>query len=1037
MTDKYLKAGKLAREMEKKAKKTADKKRETSKDLEKVEELLNHLRDAGGDVDRVEEIIREARELLDDNDIDEASQTVKKGMDMLLETAEERIEGIVDETELIHVFIAKEDMYEYSLKKLDKAEELLEMGEVKESLKNADKALDLAKQSIRQKLRNDLIKLDSAALLLEGEEEDGDKIESIIQGARVAMEEEDFSTAVSLVSECRDILYKELEEMLEREIEKVTKLEKAMSEEGASTLDIEELTSKVETQIEQKDFESAVGLVEDAKKELNEVLEDAVKKRESELKKSIEEAEEIECNVWDIKEKREEIEDFKRKGNFSEAYSCIEECLEELDELKLERVLNTIAKSKNHFVRGKEIGIDISEPMELLNRARDSLKREDYKGALDWAHAGMERVRDLVEEYERFGMRIAEAKRVYGGLLDINIEMPEALEMIAESQEALKEKNDELAEEKLKEFDEYVDRKAYPEVMKLVEDLEAHVNVAEDMGLDTAECLDRLEVAIANTKSGEHAKAGRIALNAKEELESQIKEEMDQRIDNLKQVAEKVQEDEEESVEEMETIGDILEELENVFEHGRYPEAWELLQHASDDVRKWRVGEAEERFSQVKELTAMIEDMDIKYINVDMCKKDLEEISEAFWSNDFVKVICLSEEMIDGLSGYLKDTAEDLFLQAKRETVKAKREGVDIEHIKERLKRCQEYIQDKNYAAVIKYSSKIEEEAKRITEKRKSSYELVSDLSSHLAQLKKEGKLEDVAPVKELLLKAQNCFMDEDYIQAESLAIQAEEKINELVDKNELVSKLREYREGMEYALSLDIDISDIEETIDVNSIMREGDLDKGLEKIEDAQELLDERVFEHLEPEIQRTREIIEYAEDRGINISQQKKILEKAEEMWDRGDFKGALRHIKRCQNEIDVIKKKSKQAANDWTKLKKRVQDAEELNVNTKKARVYMKKAVENLKQGSHYDDVIQFIKKGEIMLEKAEEKCFYNISKRLKKKIAYLEKVGVRTAPAEKLFKKAKRAMDDGKYLDALQLATNIERELDRVKEELDT
>ncbi|MFO8110829.1 MAG: hypothetical protein R6U17_09985 [Thermoplasmata archaeon] len=838
---------------------------------------------------------------------------------------------------------------------------------------------------------------------------------------------------MSLVNKCKSILHEELKEQVKKKIENVKKQEELVRENGVSTVDIEEFISKAKIRVEEKHFESAIQLVGEAKSELNEAMEGVVEKKEKELEKSIGEAEEIECSTRDIKKGKENIEELKRKGNFSEAYNSIEKAMEKLEELKFQRVLKTIAESREYFIKGKEIGIDISEPMNLLSKARDSLKDGDHKGAIDWAQAGREKVRELVEEHERFEMRIAEAERTVDALAEVNIELPEASDIISQIQDALEEKNYELAEEKLKEFDSYVDKKAYPEIMDLVEKLELLVLTAEEMGLDVAEYVEQAEIAIANTKSEEYAKAGGIALNTKQELESVITENLNQRMKNLRSVIEKVKEEmaADEYSEEIEGIKHVIKKVEKAFGQGNYRLAHESLQRVSEEVRKWRVGEAEERFSQAKELVSLIKNMDVKDLDVDEYEKRLEEVSDAFQNDEFTKVIALSEEIIKDLSQQLKTTSEEVFDRAKMETVKAKKAGVDIEELRKRLINCKKYLQSKNYTKAIKHSIKVEEEARRTTEKRKSSYGLISSLSANLIKLKKEGKLTDVKPFKELLLKAKNSFQDKDYTQAESLALQAQEKIKELKARSEFESKLREFREDMEYASSLDINISDIEDVLDVNSIMKEGDFNKGLEKIKETRELLDEKMSQYIEPEIQRTQEIIDSAKDVGVDLSHPKEIFERAKDMWETGDFRHTLEYIEKSRAEIETIKNRSKRAVNSLKQLKESIANAKDLHADVSGAEADLKRAVEALKE-DRYEDAIEFIKEGEESVDAAEMKRVYSILQTFNKKIADVRKEGVNTAFAENLLRRAEKAMDAGKYNEAINLAMQSEGEVERIE-----
>ncbi len=1020
--------------MEKLAKKTAEDKKEALDNLEKAEELLDDSKELGADVEGAEELIDEAREHFEEKELEKTIEKVEKGLEIIREANSKRVTDLMKGTEELHEMIAEEDRYKESLELLDQAKEAMEDDDFKGAMEKAKESLDLALLEIQEKLTDEFATLDSMVISLEDKGEDPEEIETKVQEARDAMEQDDFQTAVSLVNECKELLHKDLKALVEEEINKVKKQEEMIREGGGTTVDIEEMISKARNRIKDGHFESAVEFVDDAKNELNEAMEAVVEKVEGDIEGSLNEAKEIECDISKIDEMRERLVDLKYEGKYSEAYEHIQKIIDKLEELKFQRVLKTIAESRDHFIKGKEIGIDISEPMGLLNKARTSLKEGDHKGALDWANAGRQKVRELVEEHERIEMRIAEAKRVKQDLVDIGIELTEATSIISASEEALGKKDYGAAEEKLEEFDGYIDKNAYEEIMKLVEDLEVKLNIAEDMDLDVAEYTESLEVAIANTKSAEYAKAGKITLDTLEELNDLIEEALDKRIKNMRELVQKTQQEmtEEEDLEELEKVEGLVEEVESAFDESDYRKAHDCLKNVSSEIKRWRVGEAEERYTRVKELVGLVKELEIENIDEDAYEERLEKVTEAFDDDDYTNVVKLSDEMLDSLNKEFESTAEEVFSRAKMEAVKAKKAGVDIEDLRSRLIDCKKLIRNQDFTLAIRNSLKVEEDAKRMTKKRKSSYDLISSLSTTLTKLRKKGEIEDITPAKELLLKAKTSFQDKDYTQAENLALQAKEKIGELTAKSEFESKLRKLRENLEEANALGIDTTDIELDLDeVTSIMKEGDIEEAVEGIREAQENIKEKMSDFVKPEIERTRDIINSANNIGVDVSTPEAILEEVESLWEAGDFSKALTEIEECKREIEGIKNKSKRAASGVKRVKDRISKAKDLNADVKEPEKYMNQAIKALKE-DRYEDSIKFTKKAEESVEEAEMVRVYSILETFNKKIAEVRKEGVNTAFADNLMKRAEKAMDAGKYHEAINLAMQSEGEVERIE-----
>ena len=124
MAGKYLKARKLAKEMEEKAKKTAEKKKEVEKGLEEAVNLLEMSEDIGTDVSGVEEIIDQGRDLLEEKEFDEAFEKVEEAVEELRKANASMVDELIGSVQNIHDMIGDEAKYEESLKKIENTKEL-------------------------------------------------------------------------------------------------------------------------------------------------------------------------------------------------------------------------------------------------------------------------------------------------------------------------------------------------------------------------------------------------------------------------------------------------------------------------------------------------------------------------------------------------------------------------------------------------------------------------------------------------------------------------------------------------------------------------------------------------------------------------------------------------------------------------------------------------------------------------------------------------------------------------------------------------
>lgn len=1020
--------------MEKIAKKTAEEKKEASQKIEKAEEMLDSSHELGADTEDAEKLIEEARKLLEERELDDCLEKVDEGLELLRNSNRERVEELIDKIKDLHEIIGDEERYEGSFNKLGKTEELMGEDRFKEALGSASDALELAQLEVQEKLTDEFTTVDSMILILEEKDEDTADIQEKLDKARNSLEDDDYLGSSSLVDDCKEMLKTELNDFADEGIKKTENLQKIVRNSGGKTTDSEELLNKAKTSLNEGDFERTISLTKEARTLLDDELTGVVSKGIEELEGELENARELECDVQKVLSLKEDIVGLIEEEKNSEAYEKLDEAFEKLDEVKFQKVLRTIADSRENFIKAKEIGIDINEPMKLLTKARNSLKQGDHREAIDWAKKGRTRVRELVEEHENAEMMISEAKSTFGSLQEIDMELEEAEKILDAAEEALQDRNYNGVHEKLEEFDGYIDKHGYEKVMTLIEEMEGLILIAEDMGFDVNEYNEKLEVAIANTKSGEYAEAGKIAIESSSEIEDMIKEELASRMDNLEDLISRIKEEvgPEEGVKDLEDVESSLEEIEVTYNEGRFRDAYEKLNSISEDLKRWRVGEAEEHLNHARDLVDLLDELEKHELDIEEFRNKVREAEQSFENDDYSSVIQDTEEIIKTINSHIEQTAEEVFAEAKREVVKAKKAGVKIEHMRKKLIECKKKIRGEGFVEGIQLSIKVREEAERLRKKRKESYELLTSMSNKIKEIKDKGEIKDLSPVRNLLLKAKSSFQTRDYTQAENLTKQAEKKIKELKEKESFENKVSFIRDMFSEANSLGIDTSDSEKIItDIISESKEMDKEESEERLDELEKNIISTMKDLVEPEIEKTEDIINSAKEIGVDVSKPEEMLSSAKSLFDDNEFKESIDVVKECQSLIETIKNRSKKAAGSVRKVKMRIEDAKDLDADVSKPESYLDKAIKALKSNK-YEEAIEQTKKALDSIEEAEMVRVYDILQNFQEKIVEARKQGINTAFADNLIKRAEKAMDDGKYREAINLAMQSEGELERVE-----
>ncbi len=1034
MSGKFLKARQLAKEMEEKAKKTAEEKKKITESLVKAEAILEESEKSGVDVGEAKGLIEEARELIEEREIDESLVKVEKALEILRVSNTKRIEELIEGTKELHQLIGDEERYSGSKELLDNTQEFIEEDKFKEALESAKESLELSQLEIQEKLTEDISSIDSLIVILEGKGKDTSEVDDLLSQANKFIDEGDFETAFSLIEGCKEKLGTEIDEYLSERIERIEKQKEIVGHTGKSTTKVEEYISKAKVRAKEGDFEGGMKLLKDAQDELDESLEDVVESKIDELGSEMEEAKEIDAELDMVNALRKQIVELQREEQFSEAYNVAEEAFEKLEEAKFHRVLRTIAESRDNFIKAKDIGIDISEPMNLLGKARDELKNGNHKAALEWANAGKSKVQDLVKEHDETEARIEKALNTVDEMQELGIDLPEAPDMISKAESHLRDNDYDSAMKALDEFDEYTDKLVYGTIMELIEDYEMAIATAEDMSLDVNEYTETLEDVIALTKSAQYGRAGRTSIENTQALKESILTEMNTKVENFKSIIERIKSDlgDDEDISELERLESKIEGITETIDEGRYREANRALQDISEKLKKWHVGEAEESLNKAKEIVFLLEDMELKDIDIEGYKNKVTEAEEALAKDDFSTVIHVSNDLIKEINSNLRKTAESQFADAKMEVVKAKKAGVTIEDLRKKLIECKKDIRDESYAKAIKLSIEIIDIAVKLRKKRKSSYELISELSGQLTDMKRKGVIKDAGPAKKILLEAKESFQNRDYTQAEKLAEQARITLEDLKQEELFEKELQKLKDSIEMGGKIGADTSEAESILmTCSSEARRGDYEGAIKNLSDATETLNSALKRQVKPKIDKTKDIISSAKEIDIDVSEPEKILSEAERLWKDAEFRKALEKVEECQKKIDDIRNKSRKAASEVKRVKERMEEAKDIHADVAESEKILLKALDALKKDK-YDQAIDEAKKAEKQIIKSEKNRVKGLLTTFKEKIDETRKQGINTALADNLIRRAYKEMDAGNYRESINLAMQSEGELERIE-----
>lgn len=1041
MSGKYLKARKLAKEMEEKAERTAKKKEEIEEKRERAEKLLEITEDLDIDAGQVKKKMEEGRKKREDKDFEEAGKKFEEVIEECQDIHSDRLDEMLGSVKGFLNISTEEEIEESSTlrEEVEEAENLLEEGEIKDSLEKAEEIQKKSK-SIFEREIND--QLENVKSLLERVEEAGKKkgkAEKLVLKVDYAYEGGEYDRSISLIRDARELIGDKLRDQLDELLGKLETKMKRLEEKEIDISRSRDLFRKAKESKGEKDYGKTVRYVQMCQDRVDDHFVDILRKTVENLEDEIEEAKEIGVPVRTVEEMLDEIESRLDDRKVEEAGGLLDEAFEKVKELKFEEVLNTIAESREYFIKAKEIDANISEPMQMLSTARDSLEEGDYKEALGLAKKGREKVQNLVKEYDEVRQKINGKKERMKRLKDIlPVQFPEAEEIISEAEDRLQEEKYEESLAVLDDFEERFEKTADEKITEITEKLERLIEVGGEIGVGVGEEVEeadmedisqKLDEAVAKSESSEYIEAAEIAKEGKKSCKDKIEAEIEDRRNRIsREIEEGIYLDEETE----DKLEDMLAKSRNKLSSENYIKADLVLDEAKEELERSQADSAERRIGELSEFLSMLdEELETEDIDLTSYMDDIEEAEEMRSKGEYKDSLDKTSEVEENLNEELKEKAERIFGRAKMEVTRAKKAGVDIEEFRKRLIECKKDMKEKNYVNAARISLETEKSAKKIRERRKETYEDISDTASRLNELEKEGKVDDVSEIKEILVEAKNEFRKEKY-----------STVDEMVKKAEMMIKKREVKRKKEELLGKVDEIKDSEclsvETADIKSDLEEtselserDEVSKALEIIEKTDDLLDKRLKENLEELIDETETSVISAKNLGMDTEEIDLDLSEAKALVGKERYWDCLEILREIEEKIREFEKLREEADESIDRIKEKLREAEDINADSDEGRELLAEAKTAFEK-NRYEKSIDRAEEAETKVEEALERQTGEIISRFKEKIDHHKSEKEDMSLADDFIQKAKRAKENGDYKEAINYSMQSEGELEKIE-----
>jgi len=1028
MAGKYLKARQLAKEMEEKAKKTAEKKKEAKNKEEQAKESLEVLDSLRSEIelDDLKGQFEEGKDELDKKNFEKGYDLFEEIIEEINKRSLEEHSEIIDPIEKLLQEAGEDIGLESLQEKIDESRSLIQDGKLKEGFDKAFELEDESDEIINKSLKEELEKLKSIIDMLNESADSKEKAAEFISKAEYSLEAEDYRRTFSLLEDTKETFGDEVKDSLKKRLETLKERKNQLKEHGVDIQDAEEGLKDATSKIDDGEHLEALGLIEESRGEINPLYgEEILRDKFNELTYEINEAEDIGADTESVEKIHEEAEKLKDENNIEKAESRLEDAFEQIEEVKFDKVLNTIAESREDFIKAKEMGANIEKPMELLKKARNSLKNDEYKEALEWARKGREEVQGLTKELEKAKKDIADKRDDLSRLREVLDEDLSALtDLIDEAEEKLEEKKTDDAISVLEEVDDKIETEVHDDILDIINKFGDLIEVAEELGIDIKEFSKEKEESEKKLSSSEYVEAADMAQKGKNSIRERIESRLDEKIQELRKSLNDVKGLDNKVEEE---IFELIEDCENKIDEGSYSTGLETLKEAEDVFEESKKETIDKLIEKNSQILSEMGETDQDSIGLDTYKEMIEEAKRSVEEEMYT-------EALNDLYGFLSDFSQQLHTESKKEIEKAEETGVDVESLEKELEKSKDKMDEGDYTDSIGSSIKVRMEAEENRKMRKEAREKISEGSSKLSKLREKGKLEGDASVNDLLEDAEKKLEEENYSGAIEDAEEALDSLGDLEIETEFSKGKKELKDKFAKAKNiemLDKRVKNFDLEIEkIDKIREDEGISAAKEKIEEKQEELENLLEEMVKDRKEEIDGFVKIAEVMGCDIKDYKDELDKTKSLIDQGKSLDALISLEEIEEGLKDLSGEGEAPREKIEEVRALLRKAEILGANTEEAEKLLEEARKKLGE-DNFEECLEKANSAEDKIQEAQKKRIENILENFNDKIEKLKKKGVYTKLAEKKIRKAKKSKDDENYTDAIRFAMESEGELEKI------
>ncbi|MDH7507866.1 MAG: hypothetical protein QHH00_00510 [Methanomassiliicoccales archaeon] len=956
MPGDYISQLQLARQLEQKAREAARNREEAEKKIDEAEKALASLREFDTQSADAQRFFLEAKEAFSNRDFKTALSLAIKSIEATERTKAEKVEAVISSiTDLLSLFERGERDYEEIINLIQKTRNFIAEKRLKEALSSVTSAWNKAEQYVNRKLADYFGKVQSLLLLAESNGIGVDEERKMLAHARKWLDELQYASTIKELNACFDRIKNLIHSHLELQVGKILDFRTTYEELGIDFSPVDKIIAQARKEIEEGDYDRAFRTIKMGEIEVQNRLNSGIRSTLERIRKRVEFLETNGIETGRAKELIQNGLEFVSTQRIAEAREALKDLKNVISKGEEAYLVRLISSLRTKLVLAKRLGVDLDQPLALLESSKGSFKSGDFESAIDFVRKADGILEKALEGYKEVERELSKTRQLLliGSLYPADLRS--AKELMNDSRELVLARNFSGAVEKLKAAQKEANRAIQEHFAKAVMDLELKAATAVRMGADLTEEHALLDRIIKTIKEGNYIEAAASIKRCNE----MINEKMKLTTKAMIATAQKYVEDRSKHVD-VSAARSMIADATAALENGEFEKAYDLAQAAIESLRKSEEESLSNKIQEAKKLLDLAERLGAVSITLSEKLKSAEQLRDNGETSESFRIII---DVINFASSIVADELTRELTKLIRSIGSARRNGVEVKQIDRLAEEASLAINAKDFERAFNIIKETGELLNKTKALHTEIYDRIVEISSLLREAKEQGK--DTSEAVTLLTKGKRLFETGKYEEAKTVLTKCYSETEKIVAPFIATRRIPLVRDLIAIMKRIGLETSPVEKMIaDAEANAKMGRYLEALNASGEAERIATTSLIREISMRIENLKSQIARAKKSGRDVRNIDQIIRKAEQLLWESRFNDALKALDLAKAEIDqnVVMERR---ANEHIQISERVIDeVASLGIDVTSAR-------NSLGQAINLRDIGKFIIASELARKAAEQ------------------------------------------------------------------